>query len=88
VGSLSFCVSLGCCIRSRVKSNHQAQIQETNNNIELATRSEPVTHEIAIDTEDLDREIANLEKKKRVAELKKEIRYLEASQVVASTSTF
>src|SRR2546421_10147250 len=88
LGSLMALCSCPVVIYRLFKKSQETQDQEViNNGIELATRLE-TGNEIINPTseENLDLEIANLEKKRKIAELRKEIRDLEASQAASSTS--
>ena len=92
LGSLAFLGTSGCYIRNRLRSKQETQAIEFNTNtIELATVSSGVHNTIdptqnKLAEEDLDKEIALFEKRKKLAQLKNEVINLETVEVRASTS--
>ena len=93
LGSLGFLGTTGCYIRNRLRSGQETQnraIEFNTSAIELTPAS---VNNIADSTqnklteEDLDKEIALFEKRKKLAQLKNEVVNLETVGVRASTSS-
>lgn len=94
LGSLTFLGASGFYIRNHIRSKQETQqdLEFNTNTIELSTVNSGV-HDIIDPTqnklaeEDLDKEIAFFEKRKKLAQLKNEVINLEAVGVRASTSS-
>jgi len=92
LGSLAFFGTSGFYIRDRIRSKQKTQALEFDTSaVELATVGS-VVHDIIdpiqnkLTEEDLDKEIALFEKRKKLAQLKNEVINLETVGVRASTS--
>ena len=92
LGSLAFFSTFGYYIRNRIKNKQETQALEFDASaVELATVSSVIPNAIdptqnKLTEEDLDKEIALFEKRKKLAQLKNEVINLETVGIRTSTS--
>ena len=92
LGSLSFLGTSGCYIRNHLKSGQETQNQAIEFNTSAIELTPANVDDVAdsiqnkLTEEDLDKEIALFEKRKKLAQLKNEVINLERVSVRASTS--